>query len=89
MTDVREKIKWDYVHKATCGYISVDEATDGILAIPELLEKDPDQSLPDNPYSFEEPTLAIVQMIDGWMHKGYEKAQQDMLKENWVKVKEK
>lgn len=37
-----------------------------------------DRELPENPYTFEEPTYTITQMIDGWMHKGYEKAQEDM-----------
>ena len=50
----REKIKWDYVHKATCGYISADEATDGILALIPDIEQRVSEALEDN-------TLTIIE----------------------------
>ena len=61
--------------------LGVASASNQILSIPEILIKDPDQSLPENPYK----PKAGEQIRTGRQNL-YEQSQQDMLKEHWMRM---
>lgn len=57
-----------------------------ILSIPELLIKDPDQSLPKCDVEYNPLACGAEDDTDNCYRGGWDASQGEMLKENWVKV---
>ena len=78
--EAREKIKWDCVHKAICGYINLNEATDQILNL----------TWPDGSKMFgvisQDQSLPSEGVLNGLLKETWELCQGCMLKANFRRM---
>ena len=81
--EVRKQIK-DIIHQFLHRKLNVDQLCESILALDGIAIVDREAGLPSNPYKYFDPYIN-EEILYKENHKIYARAQQDMLKQGWVK----